>query len=120
MLTSPYNMDNDDQEEEDLARRLRNLNRRLQTQLTDFDELALEEIDNMLVPEPTTIVNGRDVTRNVNNNQQRHNLGPRARRLYEQQPQGQGRAARAGQVAAGMQADEFRRVLGLESQSMLG
>ena len=69
MLTSPYNMDNDDQEEEDLARRLRNLNRRLQTQLTDFDELALEEIDNMLEPEPTTIVNGRDVTRNANNNQ---------------------------------------------------
>ena len=69
MLTSPYNMDNDDQEEEDLARRLRNLNRRLQTQSTDFDELALEEIDNMLEPEPTTIVNGRDVTRNVNNNQ---------------------------------------------------
>ena len=65
MLSSPYNMENNDQEEEDLARRLRNLNRRLQTQLTDFDELALEEIDNMLEPEPTTIVNGRD----VNNNQ---------------------------------------------------
>ena len=69
MLSSPYNMENDDQEEEDLARRLRNLNRRLQTQLTDFDELALEEIDNMLEPEPTTIVNGRNVTGNVNNNQ---------------------------------------------------
>ena len=39
---------NDDQEEEDLSRRLRELNRRLQGQLNDFDELALEEIDEML------------------------------------------------------------------------
>lgn len=90
--------------------------------MNDFDELALEEIDNMLEPDPVTIVNGRDIARSGNTiNQQRvNNLGPRARRLAERQPQGQGRAARAGQVAAGMQADEFRRVLGLESQSMLG
>jgi len=34
--------------------------------LNDFDELALEEIDNMLEPDPVTIVNGRDIARSGN------------------------------------------------------
>ena len=56
-----------DEEEEDLARRLRALNRRLQGQLNDFDELALEEIDEMLQPEPTTTINGLDIDANFRN-----------------------------------------------------
>ena len=46
-------------------------------------------------------------------------MGPRARRMWERS-NGQPRANQAGQVSAGMQADEVRRILGLESQSMLG